>query len=255
MVSETASTQRFDGRTCVITGASRGIGRGIALELAEHGANVVVNYRSSADAAAEVADRVESLGGSAMTVQADVTEHDEMNDMAEQVQATFGQTDVLINNAGITQDTRFENMTTEEWAQVLDVDLTGAFHSTKAFFEDIKAAEHGRLINISSIVGRQGNFGQVNYAAAKSGLIGFTRALALELAPHDSTANCVSPGFTRTEMIETIPDDIKAEIRDQIPLDRFADTDDIACATRFLASKDSGYMTGEVLDVTGGMDL
>ncbi|MFB6300620.1 MAG: beta-ketoacyl-ACP reductase [Halobacteriales archaeon] len=255
MASEKTSTHRFDGRTCVITGSSRGIGREIALELGRHGANVVVNYRSSDEAAAEVADRIRTFGGEAITVQADVTDHDQMEAMAAEVTDTFGRTDVLINNAGITQDTRFENMTTQEWEQVLEVDLTGAFHSTQAFFEDIKEAEHGRLINISSIVGRQGNFGQVNYAAAKSGLIGFTRSLALELAPYDTTANCIAPGFTRTEMVESIPEEIKSDIRDQIPLDRFADPNEIACAARFLASKESGYMTGEILDITGGMDL
>jgi 3-oxoacyl-[acyl-carrier protein] reductase len=144
-------------------------------------------------------------------------------------------------------------MDRDQWEAVVDVNLTGAFTTTKAFFADLKAAEEGRLINISSVIGRQGNYGQANYAAAKSGLFGFTRSLAKELAPHGSTANCVAPGYTRTEMIETVREDIKDRIREDIPLERFAEVEEIASVVAFLASEDAGYITGEVVDANGGM--
>jgi len=245
----------MEGRTCLVTGASRGIGRGIAEHLGAAGANVVVNFRSSVGEAEEVVAAIEDAGGSAMTARADVTGRREVEAMREEIHDEFGPIDVLVNNAGITQDTKFEEMTREEWDQVIDVHLGGTFNCTQTFFEDIKDAEEGRLVCISSIVGKQGNFGQANYAAAKSGLFGFSRTLALELAPYDSTANCVAPGFTETSMLETVPDRVKETILEDIPLDRFGTIDDVACVVEFLASEDSSYITGEVLDVNGGMDL
>ena len=245
----------MDDRTCLVTGSSRGIGRGIAEHLAEEGATVVINYRSSADDAAETVDAIESAGGSAIAAQADVTSREQVDAMRAEIHDRVGQVDVLVNNAGITQDTRFEHMTREEWDQVIDVHLGGAFNTTQAFFDDIKEAEHGRLVNISSIVGKQGNFGQANYAAAKSGLFGFTRTLALELARYESTANCVAPGFTDTAMLQAVDDEILEQIRKDIPLRRFGGIDDVASIVRFLASEDSGYITGEVIDVNGGKDL
>lgn len=245
----------MDNRTCLITGASRGIGRGIAEHLGESGANVVVNYRSSIEAAEQTVDAIEAAGGTAMTARADVTGRREVEAMRDEIHDEFGAIDVLVNNAGINQDTKFENMTREEWDQVIDVHLGGAFNVTQTFFEDIKSAEEGRLINISSVVGKQGNFGQANYAAAKSGLFGLTRTLALELAPHNSTANCVAPGFTETAMLDSVPNNVKEKIREGIPAGRFGTIDDIASVVRFLASEESSYITGEVLDVNGGMDL
>ena len=242
-------------RTCVVTGASRGIGRGIAEALGEAGANVVVNYHYSSDAAEAAADAVEAAGGEAIAVQADVTDRDDVAAMAERTHETFGPADVLVNNAGITQDTKFESMSRDDWDRVIDVNLSGAFNTTKAFFSDITSAEEGRLINISSVIGKQGNYGQANYAAAKSGLFGMTRSLALELAPHDSTANVVAPGYTKTDMIEGVREDIKDRIREDIPLDRFAEIEEIAAVVRFLASEDASYVTGEVIDVNGAMDL
>jgi 3-oxoacyl-[acyl-carrier protein] reductase len=238
-----------------VTGSSRGIGRGIARELGRHGANVVVNYRSSAGSAEEAVAEIESEGGRAIAVQADVTDEDDVLRMREEVHDAFGHLDVLVNNAGITQDTRFVNMTKDEWDTVLDVHLGGMFLTSKVFYDDVREAYEGRLINISSIVGKQGNFGQANYATAKSGMFGFTRTLALELAPSDSTANCVAPGFTATEMLDNVPDDVKENILDEIPLQRFGTVEDIACIVRFLASEDSSYITGEVIDANGGMDL
>lgn len=242
-------------RTCVITGASRGIGRGIALQLGREGANVLVNYHYSGDAAADVVTAIEDVGGEAFAVQADVTDPDEVGRMRDEVYEAFGPPEVLVNNAGISIDTKFEHMTHDEWNRVLDVNLGGAFNCTQAFFGDIRQADDGRLINISSVIGKQGNFGQANYATAKSGLFGFTRSLALELAPHESTANCVAPGYTETDMLADVRDDILDKIRGGIPLRRFADVQEIACVVRFLASPESSYVTGEVIDVNGAMDL
>jgi 3-oxoacyl-[acyl-carrier protein] reductase len=244
----------LENQTCVVTGASRGIGRGIAEELGRHGANVVVNYRTSEAAAHEVADQVESEGGNAVPLQADVADQDEVDAMAERVGELYGSADVLVNNAGITIDKKFENMTKEDWETVMDVNLGGVFNATNAFFEDIKAADEGRLVNISSVVGQQGNYGQANYAATKSGLFGFTRTLALELASTGSTANCVAPGFVETDMLEDVPERVQQKIIDRIPLNRFAEVEDIAGIVRFLASRDSSYMTGQVLAVNGGME-
>ena len=245
----------LEDRTCLVTGSSRGIGRGIAVDLARQGANVAVNYRSSEEEAHETVELIEEAGRDAVAVQADVTEEDDVLTMREIIHDELGSIDVLINNAGITQDTRFVNMTKEEWDIVLDVHLGGMFLCSKVFYDDIREADEGRLINISSIVGKQGNFGQANYAAAKSGMFGFTRTLALELAPEGSTANCVAPGFTRTEMLEAVPENVQEQIRGNIPLGRFGTVEDIACVVRFLASEDSSYLTGEVIDVNGGMDL
>ncbi len=244
----------LEDRTCLVTGASKGIGRGIAEELGNSGANVVINYRSSEDDAYEVRDAIEDGPGSAVVAQADVSNLDEVQQMCESVSEEFGQMDVLVNNAGITVDKKFENMTREDWDRVVDVNLGGVYNCTKACFDDLRAAEEGRLINISSVVGQQGNYGQANYATTKSGLFGFTRTIALELAHHNSTANCVAPGFVKTDMLEPVPDRVKEQILKRIPLDRFAEVEDIAGIVRFLASHESSYMTGQVLGVNGGME-
>lgn len=246
---------QLDNRTCLITGSSRGIGRGIAEELANEGANVAINYRASAGAADEVVDGINAAGGSAIATQADVTDEAEVAAMHEEITDAFGPVEILINNAGINVDTLFSKMTRAEWDRVIDVDLTGAFVCTKEFFDDIADAEEGRLINISSVVGKQGNLGQANYAAAKSGMFGLTRTLALELADSGSTANCVAPGFTETEMVEGIPQRVRDKIQAEIPLGRFATIEEIACTVAFVASPKASYITGEVLDVNGGMDL
>jgi 3-oxoacyl-[acyl-carrier protein] reductase len=242
------------GRTCVVTGSSRGIGREIALEFARCGADVVVNYRRSDAAARGVMETIEADGETAITVGADVADPAEVEAMAAEVHDRLGSIDVLVNNAGITVDRKFEEMTYEDWNRVIDVNLGGTFNCTKAFFEDIKSADQGRLINISSVVGQQGNYGQANYATSKGGLFAFTRTLALELARHDSTANCVAPGFTETDMLEKVPDRVREKIRARIPLDRFADPADLVGMVRFLASDESSYMTGQVLGINGGME-
>ncbi|MES3517990.1 MAG: beta-ketoacyl-ACP reductase [Natronomonas sp.] len=246
----------LEDQTCVVTGASRGIGRGIAKELGRYGAEVVVNYRSSEQAAHDVVDTIRGFDNDsdAIAVQADVTDEEAVLEMAERTQETFGGADVLVNNAGLTVDKKFENMTRDDWDAVVEVNLGGVFNCTNAFFEDIRSADHGRLINISSVVGQQGNYGQANYATTKSGLFGFTRTIALELAPEGSTANCVAPGFVETDMLEEVPERVQEKILRRIPLDRFATTDDVAGIVRFVASEDSAYMTGQVLGVNGGME-
>ncbi|UVE52140.1 beta-ketoacyl-ACP reductase (plasmid) [Haloferax larsenii] len=241
-------------QTCLVTGASRGIGRGIATEFGKAGANVVVNYRSSEAEAYDVVDEIEEAGGTAIALQANVCEFDEVAAMRDRIHEVLSPVDVLVNNAGITVDRTFDNMTREEWDRVMDVNLGGVFNATKVFYDDLKQADHGRLINISSVVGQQGNYGQANYATTKSGLFGFTRTIALELARHDTTANCVAPGFTKTDMLADVGEEIQDKIRQRIPLRRFAEVDDIAGIVRFLASEKSDYMTGQVLGVNGGME-
>jgi 3-oxoacyl-[acyl-carrier protein] reductase len=242
-------------KTCVVTGASKGIGRGIAERFGEAGCEVVVNYRSSDEAAAETVDRVEAAGGSAIAVPADVTDLAEVEAMRDEAHDAFGPVDVLVNNAGITQDVRFKEMSHEEWDVVLDVHLDGTFHCTRTFYDDLADAEGGRLVNISSIIGKEGNFGQANYATAKAGIFGFTRTLALELARTGSTANCVAPGFVRTQMVEQLPEEIKDTIRADTPLGRLGTVEEIADVVTFLASDRSSFITGEVIDVNGGKDL
>jgi 3-oxoacyl-[acyl-carrier protein] reductase len=242
-------------KTCVITGASKGIGRGIAERLGAEGCAVAVNYRTSEAAAAETVDRIEAAGGSAIAVQADVTDVAEVEAMRDAVHDAFGSVDVLVNNAGITQDVRFGEMSHEEWDVVLDVHLDGTFHCTRTFFEDLATAEGGRLVNISSIIGKEGNFGQANYATAKAGIFGFTRTLALELAPTGSTANCVAPGFIRTRMVEELPEEITDTIRADTPLGRLGTVEEVAEVVVFLASDRASFITGEIIDVNGGKDL
>jgi 3-oxoacyl-[acyl-carrier protein] reductase len=244
----------LEGQTCLVTGSSRGIGRGIAEDLGEHGADVVVNYRSSEREAHDVVDAIEEEGGTAIAVQGDVSNYDDTEAMCESVHDAFGPIDVLVNNAGITVDKKFDNMTKEDWDAVIDVNLGGVYNTTHCFWEDIKQADEGRLVNISSVVGQQGNYGQANYATTKSGLFGLTRTLALELASTGSTANCVSPGFVKTDMLEEVPQRVQEKILRRIPLDRFATVEDIAPMVRFLASEDASYMTGQVLGINGGME-
>lgn len=245
----------LSNQTCLVTGGSRGIGCGIATQLANSGATIVVNYCTSELEAYETVDAVEDAGGAAIAVQADVTDAEHVETMRDEVHNAVGSIDVLINNAGINMDATFKEMTWEEWRSVLGVHLDGAFNCTKVFYDDIARADEGRLINISSVIGKQGNYGQANYAAAKSGLFGFTRSLAAELARTGTTANCVAPGYTHTDMVESIPEDIRESLREGIPLGRFGHIEEIAGIVTFLASDIASYITGEVIDINGGVDL
>jgi len=213
-----------------------------------------VNYRSSAAEAEAVVESIEEDGGRAVAAQADVSKFDDVEAVRAEIHDAVGPIDVLVNNAGITVDKKFENMTREDWDTVIDVNLGGVYNCTKVFYDDVREAEHGRLINISSVVGQQGNYGQANYATTKSGMFGFTRTIALELASTGSTANCVAPGFVKTDMLEEVPERVQEKILRDIPLNRFATVDDIASIVTFVASQASSYMTGQVIGVNGGME-
>ena len=246
----------LENRTCVVTGASRGIGAEIAKKLAGDGANVVVNYRSSEEQANEVVDYIESeTPGSAVTAQADVSVEEDVESLVETTHEAFGEADVVVNNAGITLDGKFESIDRERWETVIDVNLGGVYNVTHAFYDDIKESDAGRLINMASIVGEAGNFGQANYAASKSGLFGFTKTIARELAPYGSTANCVAPGFIETDMLSDVPEKVREKIIGEIPLDRFGEPEEIAAAVHYLAGDDSSYITGQTLSVNGGKHL
>ncbi len=240
-------------QVCVVTGASRGIGRGIALDLGGHGASVVVNYNESEEEALEVVEEINDGDGDAIAVQGDVSDLDDVRAMRDEVREEYGGVDVLVNNAGVAVDKKFVNMEREDWDRVIDTNLGGTYNATKAFFNDISVSSNGRLINVSSVMAQRGNYGQANFTAAESGKFGFTRTLALELAASNSTANCVAMGFTRTDMLEDVDEDVQEKIRDRIPLGRFADVEDVTGIVRFLASPESAYMTGQIIGVNGGM--
>ena len=240
-------------QVCVVTGASRGIGRGIALDLGGHGASVVVNYNESEEEALEVVEEINDGDGDAIAVQGDVSDLDDVRAMRDEVREEYGGVDVLVNNAGVAVDKKFVNMEREDWDRVIDTNLGGTYNATKAFFNDISVSSNGRLINVSSVMAQRGNYGQANFTAAESGKFGFTRTLALELAASNSTANCVAMGFTRTDMLEDVGEEVQEKIRDRIPLGRFADVEDVTGIVRFLASPESAYMTGQIIGVNGGM--
>ncbi|MBD2846121.1 3-oxoacyl-[acyl-carrier-protein] reductase [Paenibacillus sp. IB182496] len=241
------------GKRALVTGASRGIGRAIAVALAEAGADVAVNYAGSEAAARETVDAIEALGRRAVLAQANVGKADECQAMVERVIAELGGVDILVNNAGITRDNLLMRMKEEEFDQVIETNLKGVFNGIKAVTRPMMKQRSGTIINISSVVGALGNPGQANYVAAKAGVIGLTKASARELASRGITVNCVAPGFIETEMTGKLPDDMRGQLAAQIPLARFGRPADIAAAVRFLASDAAAYMTGQTVHVDGGM--
>jgi 3-oxoacyl-[acyl-carrier protein] reductase len=241
------------GKTALVTGASRGIGRAIALSLAEAGADVAVNYAGSEASAAEVVSLIEAMGRKAVKIKADVSSVQEVEDMFKQVVNGFGKLDILVNNAGITRDNLLMRMKEDEFDQVIATNLKGVFNCLKAATRPMMKQRYGRIINISSVVGVLGNPGQVNYVAAKAGVIGMTKATAKELSSRGITVNAVAPGFIETDMTDKLSEETRAQLLQQIPLARLGQPEDIAKAVRFLASDDASYMTGQTIHVDGGM--
>jgi len=244
---------QLKGKTAVVTGGSRGIGRAIALKLASCGANVVVNYTRNSKAADEVVAEIKAMGSSGMAVKADVSIASEVENLVNEVLKTFGSIDILVNNAGITRDNLIIRMTEKEFDEVINTNLKGAFICTKAVSRVMIKQKSGKIINVSSVVGIVGNAGQSNYAAAKAGLIGFTKSMAKELAKRGINVNAVAPGFIQTDMTSVLPENVKEEFLKSIPLMRIGKPEDIANTVLFLASEYSDYITGQVINIDGGM--
>jgi 3-oxoacyl-(acyl-carrier-protein) reductase len=244
---------QLQGRTALVTGASRGIGRAIALALAQEGADVAVNYVSSEATAKQVADEIAKLGRKAMLAQADVADYPDTFRMAQQVLREFGHLDILINNAGINSDKTFVKMDHASWRKVLSINLDGVFNCTKVFIDQMIKQEWGRVVNITSVIGQIGNFGQANYAASKAGVAAFTKSLAKELASKGVTVNAVAPGFTETDMVTAIPEKVKSRLLEQIPMRRFGKSEEVARACVYLCSADGDYITGAELSINGGL--
>jgi len=275
----------LDGKVALVTGGSRGIGSAIALRLAEEGADVAINYQSTKEraekisrlidqmgtvdelekisllvdqmdtleSAKEVTDKIESMGKHSCICQANVNDPEQVNMMRDDVVKQFGRIDILVNNAGIIRDKSFTKMTPNMWTEVLTVNLDGAFYCTKAVIDGMLERKYGRIVNMSSVVGRMGNRGQANYAASKAGLIGLTQALAKEFAGKGVTVNAVAPGFVETDMLRSVPKEVMERILAQIPLGRLGKPSEVAGAVAYLVSEDGDYITGQVIDINGGL--
>lgn len=243
----------LEGKKALVTGASRGIGREVALELARQGADVAINYSGSEAKANEVVDEIKALGRKAFAIQCDVANSESVTSMIKEVVEQFERVDILVNNAGITRDNLLMRMKEDEWDSVINTNLKGVFLCTKAVTRQMMKQRSGRIINMASIVGVSGNAGQANYVAAKAGVIGLTKTTAKELASRGITVNAIAPGFISTDMTGELPVDVQKAMLDQIPLARFGDPKDIAAVASFLASDASKYMTGQTLHVDGGM--
>lgn len=240
-------------KVAMITGATRGIGKQIALTLANEGYNIVLNYRTENDELKQLKNEIENKKVKCLTVQGDVTNFEDCKQMIESAIKEFGKVDVLVNNAGITKDMLLARMKEEDFKQVIDVNLVGTFNMTKNVISYMMKARNGRIINISSVVGIAGNAGQTNYSASKAGIIGFTKSLAKEVASRNILVNAVAPGFIETNMTDVLKQEVKDEIAKNIPLKRMGTPQDVANVVKFLASEDSSYITGQVISVDGGM--
>lgn len=278
-------TGRLEDKVALVTGGSRGIGKAIALRLAEEGADVVVNYQSTKkhaekvsklidqigtadelekltlnikymdnkDNAKKLSEMIEDIGRHSFISQANVSDPEQVNRMKDEVISSFGKLDILVNNAGIVRDKSFVKMTADMWTDVLSVNLDGTFYCTKAFIEGMLEKKYGKIVNISSVIGRMGNFGQANYTASKAGMIGLTKALAKEFARKGITVNAIAPGFIDTDMVRSVPDEVMKKILAQVPLGRLGKASEVAGAVAYLASEEGDYITGQVIDINGGL--
>ncbi|MFD1038020.1 3-oxoacyl-[acyl-carrier-protein] reductase [Virgibacillus byunsanensis] len=243
----------LQGKNALVTGASRGIGKAIALELAKQGANVAVNYAGSEAKAEAVVEEIESIGVKAFKIQADVANESNVKDMVKEVVTQFGSLDILVNNAGVTRDNLLMRMKEEEFDQVINTNLKGVFVCTKSVTRQMMKQKSGRIINVASIVGVSGNPGQANYVAAKAGVIGLTKTTAKELAARNILVNAVAPGFISTDMTNALSDEQRESMLSMIPLKKLGKAEDVAKVVRFLASDDANYITGQTIHIDGGM--
>jgi 3-oxoacyl-[acyl-carrier protein] reductase len=251
--SEEASVAKLEGRVALVTGAGRGIGRATALRLAQDGATVVVNYNASDAPAAEVVSAIEQAGGKALALKADVSDPAQVDAMVARVTKELGGLHILVSNAGITRDNLLMRMSQAEWDDVLNTNLRATYFLVKAVSRQMVRQRYGRIVAVSSVVGLTGNVGQSNYAAAKAGLIAFIKSVAGEFAARNITANAVAPGFIETDITAVLPDEVKKAILTRIPMERYGHADEVAHAIAFLVSEEASYITGQVLNIDGGM--
>ncbi len=284
-MSMNGNGKRLEGKVALVTGGSRGIGKAIAVRLAEEGADVAINYQytkeqaeevarlidqigtadeleklslkidqmDSKEHAKEVSNLIKSMGRHSCIAQANVGDIEQVNRMRDEVIKHFGKIDVLVNNAGIARDKSFIKMTPQMWSEVMSVNLDGTFYCTKAVIDGMVERKYGRIVNISSVIGRMGNFGQANYAASKAGMIGLTQTLAKEFAAKGITVNAIAPGFIETDMVKSVPDEAMGKILSKIPLGRLGKPSEVAGAVAYLVSEEGDYITGQVIDLNGGL--
>ena len=245
----------FEGKVALVTGSGQGIGKEIALKLAKGGAKLVINYVGPADGANEVVETIKKNGGDAFAYECNVADFEAVEKMMADVMDRYGRIDILVNNAGITRDNLIMKMSEADFDAVIGVNLKGTFNATKAVSKIMMKQRYGRIISIASIVGVIGNAGQANYCASKAGIIGMTKAVARELATRNVTVNAVAPGFIDTDMTKVLPEDVKKSLLEQIPMKKLGSVEDIANAVEFLAKEETGYITGQVINVNGGMAM
>jgi acetoacetyl-CoA reductase/3-oxoacyl-[acyl-carrier protein] reductase len=245
-------SQRLEGRTALVTGAARGIGKAIALAFAREGAKVAVNYNTSEREAKELVEEISADGGEAMLLQADVSNGREARGLVQRVLDVWQHLDILVNNAGITRDRSLRKLSDDDWRQVLETNLDSVFYCTTAAMTPMVERRYGRIVNVASFVGQAGNFGQANYAASKGGIIAFTKTAAIELAKFNVTVNAVAPGFTLTDMLAKVPADVQTALKARIPMARFGEPEEVAKTVLFLVA-DADYVTGQQINVNGGI--